>query len=57
VYDEFVQKAKARALKRSVGDPFKVGIEQGPQVTYPHTQLKNEFRFFTEFLVLSSTEY
>ena len=57
MYDEFVQKAKARALKRSVGDPFKVGIEQGPQVTYPHTQLKNEFRFFTEFLVLSSTEY
>ncbi|CAI9092886.1 OLC1v1028246C2 [Oldenlandia corymbosa var. corymbosa] len=32
VYDEFVEKAKARALKRSVGDPFKQGIEQGPQV-------------------------
>ena len=32
VYDEFVEKAKARALKRAVGDPFKEGIEQGPQV-------------------------
>ncbi|KAA8533134.1 hypothetical protein F0562_033333 [Nyssa sinensis] len=32
VYDEFVEKAKARAMKRSVGDPFKEGIEQGPQV-------------------------
>ncbi|KAF7809282.1 aldehyde dehydrogenase family 2 member B7, mitochondrial-like [Senna tora] len=32
VYDEFIEKAKARALKRSVGDPFKGGIEQGPQI-------------------------
>ncbi|KAJ4846645.1 Aldehyde dehydrogenase 2 member B7, mitochondrial [Turnera subulata] len=32
VYDEFVEKAKDRALKRVVGDPFKTGIEQGPQV-------------------------
>ncbi|KAG6426406.1 hypothetical protein SASPL_110629 [Salvia splendens] len=32
VYDEFVEKAKARALKRTVGDPFKAGIEQGPQI-------------------------
>ncbi|OAY32605.1 benzaldehyde dehydrogenase, mitochondrial [Manihot esculenta] len=32
VYDEFVEKAKARAVKRLVGDPFKGGIEQGPQV-------------------------
>lgn len=32
VYDEFVEKAKARALKRVVGDPFKSGVEQGPQV-------------------------
>ncbi|KAL0336164.1 UNVERIFIED_CONTAM: Aldehyde dehydrogenase family 2 member B7, mitochondrial [Sesamum radiatum] len=31
VYDEFVEKAKARALKRAVGDPFKAGMEQGPQ--------------------------
>lgn len=33
VYDEFVEKAKARALNRVVGDPFKKGVEQGPQVT------------------------
>lgn len=32
VYDEFVEKAKARALKRKVGDPFKSGTKQGPQV-------------------------
>ncbi|XP_078159502.1 aldehyde dehydrogenase family 2 member B7, mitochondrial-like [Carex rostrata] len=32
VYDEFVEKAKARALKRVVGDPFKEGVEQGPQI-------------------------
>ncbi|XVF16449.1 hypothetical protein REPUB_Repub10bG0031700 [Reevesia pubescens] len=32
VYDEFDEKAKARALKRVVGDPFKKGIEQGPQI-------------------------
>uniref|UniRef100_A0A1J3CZZ3 aldehyde dehydrogenase (NAD(+)) n=1 Tax=Noccaea caerulescens TaxID=107243 RepID=A0A1J3CZZ3_NOCCA len=32
VYDEFVEKSKARALKRVVGDPFKKGIEQGPQI-------------------------
>ncbi|KAH7510751.1 hypothetical protein FEM48_ZijujUnG0098600 [Ziziphus jujuba var. spinosa] len=32
VYDEFVEKAKARAVKRVVGDPFRGGIEQGPQI-------------------------
>ncbi|MFQ6629807.1 hypothetical protein Gotur_008146 [Gossypium turneri] len=32
VHDEFIEKAKARALKRSVGDPFKAGVEQGPQI-------------------------
>ncbi|KAG2328470.1 hypothetical protein Bca52824_011198 [Brassica carinata] len=32
VYDEFVEKAKARAISRAVGDPFKSGIEKGPQV-------------------------
>ncbi|KAL3368364.1 hypothetical protein AABB24_009305 [Solanum stoloniferum] len=32
VYDEFLEKAKARALKRVVGDPFKSGTEQGPQI-------------------------
>lgn len=34
VYDEFVEKAKARAMKRVVGDPFKPGVEQGPQVVF-----------------------
>ncbi|KAK1274649.1 hypothetical protein QJS04_geneDACA013297 [Acorus gramineus] len=32
VYDEFVEKSKARAMKRVVGDPFKKGVEQGPQI-------------------------
>ncbi|KAL1818424.1 hypothetical protein DCAR_0414590 [Daucus carota subsp. sativus] len=32
VYDEFLEKAKARAMKRIVGDPFKKGVEQGPQI-------------------------
>nr|XP_043614853.1 benzaldehyde dehydrogenase, mitochondrial-like [Erigeron canadensis] len=32
VHDEFLEKAKARAQKRSVGDPFQKGIEQGPQI-------------------------
>ncbi|KAG2606062.1 hypothetical protein PVAP13_4NG161900 [Panicum virgatum] len=32
IYDEFVEKAKARALKRVVGDPFRKGVEQGPQI-------------------------
>ncbi|KAL6969473.1 aldehyde dehydrogenase (NAD(+)) [Sarracenia purpurea var. burkii] len=34
VYDEFVEKAKARAMQRRVGDPFKAGTEQGPQIDY-----------------------
>lgn len=29
-----MEKAKARALKRIVGDPFKKGVEQGPQVLF-----------------------
>ncbi|KAH0648200.1 hypothetical protein KY285_033448 [Solanum tuberosum] len=33
IYDEFVEKAKARALKRTVGDPFESGNEQGPQIS------------------------
>lgn len=32
VYDEFVEKATARARRRTVGDPFKEDIEQGPQI-------------------------
>lgn len=33
IYDEFLEKAKARCLKRVVGDPFQKGVEQGPQVS------------------------
>ncbi|KAL8091633.1 hypothetical protein AgCh_034042 [Apium graveolens] len=32
VYDEFLEKSKARARKRVVGDPFKKGVEHGPQI-------------------------
>ncbi|KAK4568573.1 hypothetical protein RGQ29_004118 [Quercus rubra] len=32
VHDEFIEKAKARAVRRVVGDPFKKGVEQGPQI-------------------------
>ncbi|KAG5536838.1 hypothetical protein RHGRI_024316 [Rhododendron griersonianum] len=32
VYDEFLEKSKARAMRRTVGDPFKSGVEQGPQI-------------------------
>lgn len=34
IYDEFLEKAKERALRRVVGDPFKNGVEQGPQVFF-----------------------
>ncbi|PSS07801.1 Aldehyde dehydrogenase family 2 member like [Actinidia chinensis var. chinensis] len=32
IHDEFLEKSKARAMRRTVGDPFKKGIEQGPQI-------------------------
>ncbi|KAJ4850896.1 Aldehyde dehydrogenase 2 member B7, mitochondrial [Turnera subulata] len=32
LYDEFVEKATNRAMKRVVGDPFQKGVEQGPQI-------------------------
>ena len=32
IYDEFVDKVKAGCLSRIVGDLFKKGVEQGPQV-------------------------
>jgi aldehyde dehydrogenase (NAD+) len=32
VYEEFVEKSKARAERRVVGDPFRKGVEQGPQI-------------------------
>ena len=32
IYDEFVKKATARALKRKVGDPYDMSTDSGPQV-------------------------
>ncbi|XP_047312300.1 benzaldehyde dehydrogenase, mitochondrial-like isoform X2 [Impatiens glandulifera] len=32
IYEEFVEKARLRAMRRVVGDPFKRGVEQGPQI-------------------------
>ena len=32
VYDEFVERSTERARVRSVGDPFDMKVEQGPQV-------------------------
>lgn len=52
MYDEFLEKAKARAMKRTVGDPFKKGIEQGPQVTF-YFQLHHSFYFALTFSPLS----
>uniref|UniRef100_A0A7N2LAH4 aldehyde dehydrogenase (NAD(+)) n=1 Tax=Quercus lobata TaxID=97700 RepID=A0A7N2LAH4_QUELO len=31
-FNQFVEKAKQYAMKHSIGDPFKEGIEQGPQI-------------------------
>jgi aldehyde dehydrogenase (NAD+) len=38
VYDRFVEQSTARAQRRTVGDPFDAGTEQGPQVD--QTQLE-----------------
>ena len=32
IYDKFVEASVERAKKRKVGDPFEIGVEQGPQV-------------------------
>lgn len=32
IYDEFVEKSMIRAKKRTVGNPFDMSIEQGPQI-------------------------
>ena len=32
IYDEFVKQAKKLALQKKVGDPFKLNVEQGPQI-------------------------
>ncbi|XP_020963390.1 aldehyde dehydrogenase family 2 member B4, mitochondrial-like [Arachis ipaensis] len=34
IYDEFLEKSKKRALRRVVGDLFKKGVKQGPQVKF-----------------------
>ncbi len=33
IYDEFVDKSAERALKRVVGNPFDLNVDQGPQVS------------------------
>lgn len=33
IYDEFVKKAATKAQARVVGDPFKDGVQQGPQLS------------------------
>ena len=33
IYDEFVKKATARAQKRTIGSPWDLTTESGPQVT------------------------
>ena len=38
IYDAFVKKAKERAEKRVVGDPFDLNTESGPQVEKKHFQ-------------------
>ncbi|CAN6548987.1 unnamed protein product [Malus baccata var. baccata] len=40
VYDEFIEKAKAHAERRVVGDPSKGGVEQGPQ-TIKHVAVQS----------------
>ena len=39
VYDEYLERAKTRAEKRVVGDPFKSGVEHGPQVRVSNYKL------------------
>lgn len=42
VYDEYLERAKARAENRVVGDPFKSGVEHGPQVRVSNYELSCE---------------
>ena len=37
IYDEFVKKAVERVKQQVVGDPFKPGVHQGPQVNNAFT--------------------
>ena len=34
IYDEFVAKAKTKAMERNVGDPWGENVQQGPLVRY-----------------------
>jgi aldehyde dehydrogenase (NAD+) len=45
VYVEYLERAKARAEKRVVGDPFKSGVEQGPQVRVSKHELSCKAAF------------
>ena len=38
VYDEFVERSVERAKNRTIGDPFDMNNEQGPQVGGPTCQ-------------------
>lgn len=57
VYDEFIEKAKARAIKRVVGDPFKSGVEQGPQVFPLPLSLELNRLFQSINLITFTTDY
>lgn len=37
IYDEFVEKSALRTKSKTVGDPFDLKVEQGPQVYPNHT--------------------
>ena len=39
IYDEFVERSRARAAKRTVGNPFDPKTDQGPQVLYIQGQI------------------
>jgi aldehyde dehydrogenase (NAD+) len=32
IYDDFVERSAARAKTRTIGNPFDLSVEQGPQV-------------------------
>ncbi|KAL5544232.1 hypothetical protein UlMin_008016 [Ulmus minor] len=53
VYDEFIEKSRARALKRVVGDPFKKGTEQGPQID--NEQFEKILRFIKSGIESNAT--
>ena len=53
IYDEFVEKEKAQCLSHIVGDPFKKGVEQGPQVGHFLHNYEVLFWVFVNYEVLS----